>query len=272
MARSASRAAISPISGRLPRSRSPPQPNTTISAARAAKRPHRRDRPLERVGRVRVVDQQSTPRALATRSSRPGTAQPRRARRRWRRPRSPRATAMPTASARFARLYSPTSGEAISSRPTGVASVARVPSARSVCALDHDVGAARLAAGRPRHAPARAARPRAHPPPGLVVGERHGDAAARDRSAARTGSPWPRSSAPSCRGSRGGPGSGWSAPPPGTRQPSRRPCSSACEVASNTTSVVADRAHLGQKRVQHQRARRGQRRRRGRPPGRPRGR
>ncbi len=55
IARSASRAAISPIIGRLPRSRSPPQPNTTISR-RGGHRAHRRDGALQPVGRVRVVD------------------------------------------------------------------------------------------------------------------------------------------------------------------------------------------------------------------------
>ena len=54
-ARSASRAPMPPMSGRLPRSRSPPQPNTTSTrpsvTARAALQ-----RVLERVRRVRVVD------------------------------------------------------------------------------------------------------------------------------------------------------------------------------------------------------------------------
>ena len=55
MTRSARRVAISPIIGRLPRSRSPPQPNTTTQlplAQAGAARQHG----LERVGLVRVVD------------------------------------------------------------------------------------------------------------------------------------------------------------------------------------------------------------------------
>ena len=64
--RSASRLAISPISGRLPRSRSPPQPNTTW------RRPSVRSRGgsehvLERVGRVGVVDQHREVLALVDR-------------------------------------------------------------------------------------------------------------------------------------------------------------------------------------------------------------
>ena len=55
MTRSASRSAASPISERLPGSRSPPHPNTHQHAA-ARVRAHRRERLGERVGRVRVVD------------------------------------------------------------------------------------------------------------------------------------------------------------------------------------------------------------------------
>ena len=55
IARSASRPAIPPISGRLPRSRSPPQPKTQTAAADSVRgaREHR----LERVGLMRIVDQ-----------------------------------------------------------------------------------------------------------------------------------------------------------------------------------------------------------------------
>ena len=53
--RSARRAPISPMSGRLPRSRSPPQPNTTSTRPAAMARAGAQ-RVLERVGRVRVVD------------------------------------------------------------------------------------------------------------------------------------------------------------------------------------------------------------------------
>ena len=49
-----------PSAGRLPRSRSPPQPNTTMSRL-AREWPHRLERALERVGRVRVVAQHRRP-------------------------------------------------------------------------------------------------------------------------------------------------------------------------------------------------------------------
>ena len=55
-----------PISGRLPRSRSPPQPNTTISAPRR-ERAQRVERALERVRRVRVVAQHGRAFARASR-------------------------------------------------------------------------------------------------------------------------------------------------------------------------------------------------------------
>ena len=55
MTRSARRSAIAAICGRLPRSRSPPQPNTQISRPRRM-RAQRRQRLLQRIGRVRVVD------------------------------------------------------------------------------------------------------------------------------------------------------------------------------------------------------------------------
>ena len=53
--RSLSRAATAPISGRFVRSRSPPQPNTVISAA-GRQRARRLEQVLERVVGVRVVD------------------------------------------------------------------------------------------------------------------------------------------------------------------------------------------------------------------------
>ena len=55
IATSANRAAAAPISGRLPRSRSPPAPNTTCSRP-ARVRTQRRQQPLQRVRRMRVVD------------------------------------------------------------------------------------------------------------------------------------------------------------------------------------------------------------------------
>ena len=59
--RSASRPAISPMIGRLPRSRSPPHPNTQmILPARNATQ--RRQHRLQRVGLVRVIDQHRDPR------------------------------------------------------------------------------------------------------------------------------------------------------------------------------------------------------------------
>ena len=53
--RSLARAAAAPISGRLPRSRSPPQPKTVMSAPGVSGR-RAVEQPVERVGRVRVVD------------------------------------------------------------------------------------------------------------------------------------------------------------------------------------------------------------------------
>ena len=61
--RSARRVAISPISGRLPRSRSPPHPNTTCTRP-SVERARGREHVLERVGRVRVVDEHRKPLAL----------------------------------------------------------------------------------------------------------------------------------------------------------------------------------------------------------------
>ena len=62
-----------PSSGRLPRSRSPPQPNTTTSCRSAWGRSARKHR-LQRVGRVGVIDidRRAGRRWLATCSSRPG--------------------------------------------------------------------------------------------------------------------------------------------------------------------------------------------------------
>ncbi len=63
MALSASRAATAPISGRLPRSRSPPAPNTHMSRHRSGRRRRELARGLqdvlERVGRVGIVDEEA---------------------------------------------------------------------------------------------------------------------------------------------------------------------------------------------------------------------
>ncbi len=64
MTRSAFSAAIAPIIGRLPASRSPPQPNTTISLPRRVG-PQRFERLGERVGLVGVVDEDRRAVALA---------------------------------------------------------------------------------------------------------------------------------------------------------------------------------------------------------------
>ena len=65
--RSASRAAISPISGRLPRSRSPPQPNTTCSRP-LGQLPRGGSTFSSESGRVRVVDEHREVLALVDRS------------------------------------------------------------------------------------------------------------------------------------------------------------------------------------------------------------
>ena len=69
--RSASRAAISPISGRLPRSRSPPAPNTQITRPppdpASRQLAGRAQHVLERVGRVGVVDEHGEVLALVDR-------------------------------------------------------------------------------------------------------------------------------------------------------------------------------------------------------------
>ena len=64
---SASRAAISPISGRLPRSRSPPAPNTHEHAAASVELARGAQHVLQRVGRVRVVDEHGEVLALVDR-------------------------------------------------------------------------------------------------------------------------------------------------------------------------------------------------------------
>ena len=92
--RSARRAAISPISGRLPLSRSPPQPNTHHRRP-SGERARGVEDVLERVGRVRVVDEHGERLALVDRleaaGHAPGVRQrrgdPRRAGRRARAPR-----------------------------------------------------------------------------------------------------------------------------------------------------------------------------------------
>ena len=75
MSRSAPRAAAAPMSGRLPRSRSPPAPITQISAAAAAgpARAARPARPRSRPACARSRRPRAPARARSTRSSRPGT-------------------------------------------------------------------------------------------------------------------------------------------------------------------------------------------------------
>ena len=68
--RSARRAAISPMSGRLPRSRSPPQPKTQMTLERR-QRPGRGEHVLQRVRRVRVVDDEREVLALGDRLEAP---------------------------------------------------------------------------------------------------------------------------------------------------------------------------------------------------------
>ena len=108
---SASSAAIAPMIGRLPGSRSPPQPNTTTSrpaqCARAA-----RQRLAQRVGRVRVVDHRERRLRAAEGLHAPGRGAHARQRARW--PRSGgRSQSSRTAMtvSRLSTLKSPTSGQ-----------------------------------------------------------------------------------------------------------------------------------------------------------------
>ncbi len=107
---SASRAAISPISGRLPRSRSPPAPNTHSTRPRrpAAARAAAREHVLERVGRVRVVDEhrEVLARDRPARSG-PGRARPAPAPRPARRDRPPRLCTAASAPSALATLKRP---------------------------------------------------------------------------------------------------------------------------------------------------------------------
>ena len=73
ISRSASRAATSPMSGRLPRSRSPPQPSTMISRPRG-ERAQRPQRAVDRRRLVAVVDDARNGWPASMRSMRPGTA------------------------------------------------------------------------------------------------------------------------------------------------------------------------------------------------------
>ena len=97
IARRRARAATAPISGRLPRSRSPPAPKTTDQpAARRARAPP--GARVERVGRVRVVDDDRERLALVdrlepARDARASPRRPPRSRRRRRRAAAPAATA-----------------------------------------------------------------------------------------------------------------------------------------------------------------------------------
>ena len=121
-ARSASRAAISPICGRLSRSRSPPQPKTQISRRPAGELAGRDEHVLERVGRVRVVDEDRERLALVDRLEPPrhplGLGQ-RRGRGLRARPRAP--TAQAIAPSAFATLKWPGSGSSTGSSPSAVA-------------------------------------------------------------------------------------------------------------------------------------------------------
>ena len=211
MARSASRAAIAPMSGPLAAIpvAAAAEHDDQPAPSRRHQRPHRRDRPRQRVGRVGVVDQaehaaRRWPRARAAPARRAAA----RAGRRWR----------PLPSAACDAHPQPAPGcPGCTRRPAGERSPARRPasppsracrSGRSV-SHHHDVA--------PRASPpgARATRQRraclgarAHSPHRLVVGEGHRDAlpgidSRSNRIALASRTP------PSCRDSRGGPGSGW---------------------------------------------------------------
>ena len=72
---SLARAAASPMSGRLPRSRSPPQPKTVMSAP-GRERAEGGEQTLERVGRVGVVDDDGEARARRSARRAPAAAPP----------------------------------------------------------------------------------------------------------------------------------------------------------------------------------------------------
>ena len=106
--RSAWRSAIAAICGRLPRSRSPPQPNTQIRRAWRV-RAQRGQRLLQRIGRVRVVDDHQRLRAVAAErgscgrgSAAAATASPRSAP-----ARQPSARSVPATASRLSTLKRP---------------------------------------------------------------------------------------------------------------------------------------------------------------------
>ena len=113
---SARRAEISPISGRLPRSRSPPQPNTHSTRPLVSGR-GRAQHVLQRVGRVGVVDENGEVLALVDGLETAGHAARRpAARRRSSSSSTPSARAAATAPSTLRTLKRPGSGER-SARP-----------------------------------------------------------------------------------------------------------------------------------------------------------
>ena len=171
MATSARSAAMRPISGRLPRSRSPPQPNTTINRP-VREGSHRVDRALERIGGVRVVAQHGRPRVDDLQPARAPAASCRAA------PRSsrgatPSAHAHAAAASALATLKSPISGSATSCGAPSNTSAKRLPSRRAAHVGRVHVGGAR------RPEAHRARRPRQRLPRG-IVGVDHGDAVRRE--------------------------------------------------------------------------------------------
>ena len=204
--RSASVAAMRPISGRLPVSRSPPQPNTHGERAPAAhRRAQRGERLLERVGRVRVVDddERRVVAAEPLHAARPA-ARGRAA------PRARRRTARRSRAARRARR----AGSCALNAPTSARlDVAAAPRRRH---RQHE--------RRARRSRCRSTRCRRRAEPYVIVRTpRRRTSSARLRPnaivdvddgalrgpATRRAAPSPRRTRPSCRGSRGGRATGW---------------------------------------------------------------
>ena len=166
IATSASRAPISPISGRLARSRSPPAPNTTITPP-VGQLARRAQHVLQRVRLVRVVDETANGWPSSTGSKRPGT--PRRLGQRGaqrRRAGAERPRRRASAPSAFSTLKRPGSGSAHRDSPSGAAQ----REVASPCASERDVERAR---SRPRASIANVSVPansRGQPPPVRVVG------------------------------------------------------------------------------------------------------
>ena len=203
MATSARPAAMAPICGRLPRSRSPPAPNTTISRPRGV-RAQRQQHRLQAVRRVGVVDiGLAAPRAGADALQAAGRAFDALQRRQHRLGRSPAAMQRPAATSALEAWKAPASGRRTSKcgRPCRCAGAGRpaVSSRRaSVRSLAHRADRESRVWPCVTAAAAKAGE-------GVGVGVQHGGRAAR-AAGPRTAAAWRRGRPPWCRGSRGGPG------------------------------------------------------------------